>query len=413
MNKRHLLRVAAYLLIMSMVITVGHASAETILPTNVETAAEGNMLVGVYGKYTGGGAEALERINQIRKEACDEGVKNPDTGRPLTSSDYVPIKWSSDLEYIARLRSCEGVVVEGHTRPNGKSCFSISSPYGKRSYGEVLAWNGSSSGSLLTAVNMWYGEKGIWVRGENGVTGHYTSMIRPSNMYVGLGGFVSQPMLEGWFFCGAGEFSSSPGVSEVISEATEPLIQTIEIKRESLGESILYEESELQSAGETGKFRLVYSLQDGSGYVTDIGSITWSSSDPGVATVDPEGTVVGVQAGYATITAMSSTGVSASRDLSILPAAPGKVHVNNVKPGKKSLTVTWDEVEGATGYVIEYQNLQSYKKAKRVTVPAGTTEKKLTGLKKKTRYSIDIYAYTTAVTGTVNGDPTTRYKKTK
>ena len=66
---------------------------------------------------------------------------NHRTGSPLKPSDYVPIKWSSDLEYIARIRAAESGITMAHERTNGRDCFEIKSPNRVESSGEVLAWN--------------------------------------------------------------------------------------------------------------------------------------------------------------------------------------------------------------------------------------------------------------------------------
>ncbi len=79
---------------------------------------------------------------------------NPSTGNPLTMADYVPIRWSSDLEYIARIRAAEASVTMAHTRTNGASCFEIQSPNGIRSYGEILAWNWSNPCSTELSSGM-------------------------------------------------------------------------------------------------------------------------------------------------------------------------------------------------------------------------------------------------------------------
>lgn len=72
-------------------------SASTLLPADVENPSSGCTLLGVKGEYITEIPQALKRINEIRKEACQEGVQNPNTGAPLKPSDYIPIKWSSDL----------------------------------------------------------------------------------------------------------------------------------------------------------------------------------------------------------------------------------------------------------------------------------------------------------------------------
>ena len=81
-----------------------HTLAET------DSVEENCVLVGLKGSYLASADAALKRINEIRKEACKQGVQDPrDPNRKLTMSDYVPVKWSSDLEYIARVRAAEAL----------------------------------------------------------------------------------------------------------------------------------------------------------------------------------------------------------------------------------------------------------------------------------------------------------------
>ena len=115
-------------------------SAATTFPTDVVSPSSGNMMAGFPGTFSMDSEAVINRINEIRLEACLEGVKNPRTGQPLTRKDYVPIKWSSDLEYIAKIRAAESIITMNHVRSNGTSCFAINSPSGVQSFGEVLAW---------------------------------------------------------------------------------------------------------------------------------------------------------------------------------------------------------------------------------------------------------------------------------
>ncbi|MDD6066958.1 MAG: CAP domain-containing protein, partial [Firmicutes bacterium] len=173
------------------------ANAANASPSNVriiypdyKTAGEGEILLGVRGKYIADAERALERINELRFEACQEGVPHPETRRPLTPSDYVPIKWSSDLEYIARIRAAEASLTMSHIRTDGDSCMNLYSPNGISSCGEVIAWN--QTDGMLRGIEQWYEEKSAWVNNvPNFETGHYVQLIDPANRYVGLGCFYS------------------------------------------------------------------------------------------------------------------------------------------------------------------------------------------------------------------------------
>lgn len=84
------------------------ALAASIRPSDRNKAENGNILVGIPGSFERvSKTKILKRINEIRKEACNKGYINPSTGKKLTRSDYVPMKWSSNLEWIAQLRAAE------------------------------------------------------------------------------------------------------------------------------------------------------------------------------------------------------------------------------------------------------------------------------------------------------------------
>lgn len=89
-------------------------------------------------------------------------------------------------------------------------CFSQASPNGVESWGEVLAWNNSND--MITGIDQWYGEKQDWVKQTGGVTSHYTSMINPNNLYVGLATFICPDA--DFKNTTSGEFSFETGLDE-------------------------------------------------------------------------------------------------------------------------------------------------------------------------------------------------------
>lgn len=201
--------------------------AASIIDTDVSKAKSGNVLRGLEGKYVTEVSQAVALINSYRKEACEKGYENPETGRRLTASDYVPIRWSTDLEYIARIRAAEAALTLDHVRTNKTSCFNLVSPGGVRSGGEVLAWNDSTT-SMTYGIRQWYAEKNDWVKkNRSAVTGHYEVMITPSNRYVGLGSFISEQTYFG--NCTAGEFSKLTGLSSAAMSNPGEVIQMLEL----------------------------------------------------------------------------------------------------------------------------------------------------------------------------------------
>ena len=106
---RTLWKLAAVLAVTIVVLILGKTEAKAeVLPADVSEASEGCIFLGAEGSYLTEAQNALDRINEIRWEACTEGVPDPgNASRNLTEADYVPIKWSTDLEKVARLRAVE------------------------------------------------------------------------------------------------------------------------------------------------------------------------------------------------------------------------------------------------------------------------------------------------------------------
>ena len=140
-------------------------------------------MIRVEGRFEEPDRDALiDRLNEIRREACEEGVSNPETGDPLTEDDYVPMEWSAELEKTAAIRAVEASVLRDHMRPDGTECFSLLPDSNVYSM-ETLAWG---YGSTMGAVEGWYSEKEAYV-GETGApAGHYIALIAPANRYAAI-----------------------------------------------------------------------------------------------------------------------------------------------------------------------------------------------------------------------------------
>ena len=124
----------------------------------------------------------LDRLNEIREEACREGVQNPIDGEPMKQEDYVPLEWSYELEKIAALRAVESTILQDHIRPDGSECFSAA-PEGVPFTMETLAWG---FGSAVAAIEGWYSEKAAYVGATGTPAGHYIALISPENRFVGI-----------------------------------------------------------------------------------------------------------------------------------------------------------------------------------------------------------------------------------
>lgn len=393
--------------------TVYARDAETVvIPTDVTQAREGCTLVGLQGDYAGDVKEAIARLNEIRLEACQNGYPDPrDSSRNLTLDDYVPIQWSSDLEYIARIRAAEGSIYTMHERPNGTGLSSLKSPNGVVASNEVLAWQ-SWTGTLVDAIDNWYTEKTAWVNKSGGVTGHYTSMINPGYRYAGIANFNSDSGL--WRSSAAGKFSSKEGLDTTEGAAVKNCIQVIEVKNEYLGSITLKEQQETEEdefywdedspaeetlkVGDTKKYDFVQNVTIGEdkSQVYVLGNITWATSDAGVASVDQYGTVKITGYGTAVITARSDTGAVASVTLTV-KLNMEKVSIKSVTAGKKQFTAKWGKISNATGYQLQYSTKRNFKSKVKSKTIKGKSKTTLTikKLKSKKKYYVRIRAYKT------------------
>ena len=339
------------------------------------------------GDYNAAVKQALDRINTFRLEACTEGVPDPrDPGRRLTKSDYVPIKWSYDLEQVARLRSAEATYYFSHGRPNGESCFSADVGLYETGWSEVIAW----TSDMVSGLDMFYSEKDDWVKQTGAVTGHYTSMISPSYTYVGLGCFFNK---YGWASV-CGRFSTSAGTSTKQSSSLKDCYVPVEVKKNELvsaslsfikgGSSLLKgETAQLELTGflgQNGEEDMRVLLYDAS----------WKSSNTTVATVDKYGRVTAKSIGTATVTA-SCGGKSKSVTVNVVPSIadctvtiPYSSYTYRGRGIKPTVTVKYGSTKlvKGTDYTVSYSNNTNVGTAV-ITVKgkgryAGTATKKFT-----------------------------------
>ncbi|MBQ9885500.1 MAG: Ig-like domain-containing protein [Lachnospiraceae bacterium] len=268
-------------------------------------------IVGVPGEYSSETKDyVLNRINEIRKEACDEGIVF--RGKKLTPADYHPIKWSSDLEELTQTRAAEAAVNEDHTRPDGTPWSTVfeESDIKWMSASENLAWGSG----MKRAIEQWYDEKSDLVNNTGGVTGHYENLINPNSNYMALSSFRS--LSSNWTTT-EGLFIKAPeGLDESKLDDLELGMALINVKTSSLEELEICcmdnEDGEVQPVdiGEDEELTLLgYSVNkdvyddDFATVVIVFYDISWSSSDSSIATVDDFGIVTGVSEGDAVIIA--------------------------------------------------------------------------------------------------------------
>lgn len=210
-----------------------NASQLPVMPDENQTLPEDCVFIGVEGEYVTDSQAVVDRINEIRYEACKESVVNPSTGKPLTLADYVPIKWSSGLETIARYRASNAGIAynllgSGHNTLNGSSIWGYQYPSGCSPRGEIIAYNWTTD--VLYGVEQWYGEKSDWVNAGGGQTGHYEALINPGNTYIGLATFYTKDTY--YPNTTAAQLGSGNGLDETFQPAVGKCIQKLAIKNE-------------------------------------------------------------------------------------------------------------------------------------------------------------------------------------
>lgn len=283
--------------------------------TTVTEPAEGKVLVAVKGTFTSDEKDAiLKRINEIRGEA--QGDK------------YVEMKWSSDLEWIAQTRAAEASVFESHTRPNGTDWNTVEHG-GVKTEAENLAWNAENTqekrSAMMEAIELWYAEKEYVGTSEQAEkAGHYLALINPDYKYIGLGTFQSS---SAQWAATAAEFSTKSDLNEDKLDVTGVDAQVMEVKAESLSLAIA-DAAELEIKGTeqlTLTAKVVFQDAEATEKVTTDcalrSTVTWTSSDEKVATVDENGLVTAVSDGKAGITATVGT-QSAKTEVTVKAADP-------------------------------------------------------------------------------------------
>ena len=311
--------------------------------TNVETARTGNFFVEVEGTFsTVEKQKILDRLNEIRLEACRNGYPNynhmtgePDPSNPLTMDDYHELTWSNTMETLARIRAVELTMNADHIRPN-----SLGELYSHLSYDNHVFnafENGSWYPSLMGAIESWYSEKDMWLGKKSGYGGHYMQLIKPENKYVGIATFtnpntdkVNLATGTSILFCTDQNrpityYDSSTGEWVTQSPYTMPNgdteqtgvtgkhTQIIEVANKHL-QSLTIKGSTSLEVKKTAQLSLTANMQMTASeygvYGTVINStgtirkgVKWSSSDTSVLKVDSSGKITAVKEGKATVTA--------------------------------------------------------------------------------------------------------------
>ncbi|MGT2959560.1 CAP domain-containing protein [Streptococcus caballi] len=288
---------------------------------NVDAAA--TTFASLDGTYLAINSQVLlNRLNAIRKEAFDEGLV----------AEYVPLKWSFELEKLAQTRAAEATVKQSHTRPNEFYTFSNSTEDGFSAAGENLAWNFRRGfDSTVRATEQFYEEKPDYLNYlktgvETKQIGHYMAMIDPNYRYVGIATFYAN---SGYFFTTtAQQFSDQELLTEKQSQLSGRFQQELQVSENGLTNLKLSLTSPLLKVKEAGQAQLTADLLV-TGFQTGtlpakLSHIDWSSSDTSILSIDSKGGYLGKKAGQATLFAKVANFILSQ---SVLVQLPPQVQV--------------------------------------------------------------------------------------
>lgn len=149
---------------------------------------------------------------------------------------------------------------------------------------------------MKSGVELWYREKDDYLNKTGGITGHYTSMISPNNRYVGMGAFGTSTAQYASTSCA--EFSGT-NTSETFQFTYGDCIQTLEVPSNAV--TISSNQSKYLYYGDRKTLQLTASYNGNSGFPVEYAK--WSSSAPGVVSIEGDNTAVVKDYGKATLTA--------------------------------------------------------------------------------------------------------------
>ena len=218
----------------------------------------------------------LELVNEARAE---EGLS------PLTMDE--------ELLECAMQRAAELSIMDSHIRPSGERCFTISS----LAYGENIAVGYNTASMVMDG----------WMDSE----GHRGNILDPDWTSIGVGGVIVDNGYEKqYFWCQlfGKRVESAASSSDYFNCIGHPKITVLDYYLEKggyIGQAINYDVGNI-ALGESVQAQLWYLYALGS--CTTVGTpiwpgcMTYTSSDPSVASVDENGLVTANKAGTATIT---------------------------------------------------------------------------------------------------------------
>jgi len=317
--------------------TFNNVDAATVYETDVNSPSKGNSLVLVEGSFENDSVSSvLKRINDIRYEACKEGIVIPDY-KKLTLADYKPLKWSSLLEEYTRIRAAEISLSFSHTRVNGNRCFDHDYGFSKNRAAENIAYNFSGT---MKAIEQYYDEKYDLIHNTGKQTGHYINLINPRLTHIAVTTFKVKGSSR---YYSAMQLVAAGNLKENKANYFSTAFQKVEVKNSMINEINIIGNNNVDvnksiKLNLTGNF-INYNEKTPFSFVSNA---TWKSSDNNRAVVT-NGTVTGKKAGSVNITA-SVAGKSKTFKVNVKGQA-SNIAVTSISLNKSSLTLEVNKSE--------------------------------------------------------------------
>ena len=352
---------AAVMLAGMLLLTENGYAATGVRGTDISSPAPGYEFVLVEGDFSyTEKARLLNKVNEIRRNACINGEPDPrNRNRRLTINDYVPLRWSADLEWCAQTRAAEAALYDDHARPGHLQDIS----YGTASHNsEILAWSmtDQSADFLSDCIDNWMIEHNFWTGGNYSWGGHYAALINPRNTYCAFGGFVPEGCL---FGAGCGLFSSQSGLNETQAGVRGKWLQVIEVRS-----GMMTVKKTQKFNVDKGKTKQAY-LKGTSKYhnastgdedfeekvTVYLMATGWKSKKPSIAKTDPAGNVRGKKTGKGSLYC-TYNGKGYTVKVYVVnrkKVTPGKVKIKSVKANRKKMVIKWKRLSKKTkGYQV-------------------------------------------------------------
>lgn len=286
------------------------SSGSEINPFSDFRTSTGLKIVGIKGTFLTPEKQAIvDRINEIRKEAYNEGLV----------SHYVPVKWSTSLEQASLRRAAEATMSKAHHRMTGEQLYAGVYSDNFAHLAGNLAYD---SETALKAVELFYEEKQNLKTGS-GETGHYRHMIDPEWTTVAMSTFTKSnstwPTTSQLFAENTNDSDSLVGnygeaivYTEVVAEALHDF---------TLEQNVAIKPNKSYQIHLTAKSRNPKKLSSIDPTVIIPTNRDWSSSDMSVATIDSDGNITAYKEGTTTIK-VSSDGQTYSTTVTVSADAP-------------------------------------------------------------------------------------------